>query len=153
MKGFKDFIMKGNVIDLAVGVVIGSAFTALIKSFVDNIIQPIINVFGGNSVNGLAFRIIAGNSKTLMDFGALISAILAFLITAAVVYFVFVLPITKARQMDRKRRGLPAEEESAAPEDVVLLSEIRDLLAQQRGGSVTAHGSHETIVENDTKHI
>lgn len=133
MKGFKDFIMQGNVIDLAVGVVIGGAFTALIGAVVDNLIQPVVNAAGGKNVDGLAFRLIQGNEATKMDFGALISAIIAFLITAAVVYFVFVLPIAKARQIARARKGESAEEESAAPEDVVLLTEIRDLLSSQRG--------------------
>ena len=134
MKGFKDFVMQGNVIDLAVGVVIGAAFTALITAFVDNLIQPVINVFGGSNVDGLAFTIT--NESTTVDIGAIASAVIAFLITAAVVYFVFVLPITKARAFDRKRRGLPDEEEGGAPEDVVLLSEIRDLLQAQRGTAV-----------------
>lgn len=138
MKGFKEFIMQGNVLDLAVGVVIGGAFTALIGAFVGNLIQPVINVFGGANVNGLAFKIT--NDSTVVDLGALLSAIIAFLITAAVVYFVFVLPVTKARAFDRKRRGLPEEDEGGAPEDVVLLGEIRDLLAAQRGGTTPAQG-------------
>ncbi|MGY5763611.1 large conductance mechanosensitive channel protein MscL [Brachybacterium sp. DNPG3] len=130
MKGFKDFVMQGNVIDLAVGVVIGSAFTALIAAFVDNLIQPIINVFGGSNVDGLAFTIT--NEATKVDLGAILSAIIAFLITAAVVYFVFVLPIAKARELDRRRRGLPVDEEEAAPEDIALLTQIRDLLQSQQ---------------------
>ncbi|MCT1654165.1 large conductance mechanosensitive channel protein MscL [Brachybacterium muris] len=138
MKGFKEFIMQGNVLDLAVGVVIGGAFTALIGAFVDNLIQPVINVFGGANVNGLAFKIT--NDSTVVDLGALLSAIIAFLITAAVVYFVFVLPVTEARAFDRKRRGLPEEDEGGAPEDVVLLTEIRDLLSAQRGGTTPAQG-------------
>ncbi|PZP14847.1 MAG: large conductance mechanosensitive channel protein MscL [Brachybacterium faecium] len=138
MKGFKEFIMQGNVLDLAVGVVIGGAFTALIGAFVENLIQPVINVFGGANVDGLAFKIT--NDSTVVDLGALLSAIIAFLITAAVVYFVFVLPVTKARAFDRKRRGLPEEDEGGAPEDVVLLTEIRDLLSAQRGGTTPAQG-------------
>ncbi|MCL6421814.1 large conductance mechanosensitive channel protein MscL [Brachybacterium sp. JHP9] len=136
MKGFKDFIMQGNVIDLAVGVVIGGAFTALVTAFSDNIINPVLAAAGGaNNVDGLAFRIFADNPATAINIGALITAIITFLITAAVVYFVFVMPVAKARQAARARRGLPAEEESAAPEDVVLLTEIRDLLATQQGGT------------------
>lgn len=141
MKGFKDFVMQGNVVDLAVGVVIGAAFTALISAFVDNLIQPVINVFGGANVNGLAFTIIDANEQTLVDVGAVLSAVVAFLITAAVVYFVFVLPITKARAFDRKRRGMPEEDEGGAPEDVVLLGEIRDLLLAQREGTVPPQAS------------
>lgn len=133
MKGFKDFIMQGNVIDLAVGLVIGSAFTALIGAFVDNLIQPIINVFGGGNVHGLVFLLT--NESTRVDVGAILSAVIAFLITAAVVYFVFVLPISKARALDRRRRGLPVEEETALSEDILLLTEIRDLLSAQRDPS------------------
>ena len=139
MKGFKDFVMQGNVIDLAVGVVIGGAFTALIGAFVDNLIQPVINVFGGGNVNGLAFKIT--NDATLVDIGAILSAVIAFLITAAVVYFVFVLPISAARKMDRKRRGLPEEEETAVSEDIVLLTEIRDALTAHRGGTTQPGGT------------
>lgn len=135
MKGFKDFVMQGNVIDLAVGVVIGGAFTALIGAFVDNLIQPVINVFGGSNVDGLAFTIT--NESTKVDIGAILSAVIAFLITAAVVYFVFVLPISSARKLDRKRRGLPEEEETTVSEDIVLLTEIRDALTAQRGGPQT----------------
>jgi len=141
MKGFKDFVMQGNVIDLAVGVVIGSAFTALISAFVDNLIQPVINVFGGTNVNGLSFKLIQANEASRVDIGAVLSAIIAFLITAAVVYFVFVLPISTARKLDRKRRGLPEEEETAVSEDIVLLTEIRDALTAQRGGATPPSGT------------
>lgn len=141
MKGFKNFVMQGNVIDLAVGVVIGGAFTALIGAFVANLIQPVINVFGGTNVNGLSFKIIDANEPTRVDLGAVLSAVIAFLITAAVVYFVFVLPISSARKLDRKRRGLPEEEETAVSEDIVLLTEIRDALTAQRGGPVQPGGT------------
>ncbi|MGP9604268.1 large conductance mechanosensitive channel protein MscL, partial [Brachybacterium sp. AOP42-E1-35] len=141
MKGFKNFVMQGNVIDLAVGVVIGGAFTALIGAFVANLIQPVINVFGGTNVNGLSFKIIDANEATRVDLGAVLSAVIAFLITAAVVYFVFVLPISSARKLDRKRRGLPEEEETAVSEDIVLLTEIRDALTAQRGGPVQPGGT------------
>lgn len=142
MKGFKNFIMQGNVIDLAVGVVIGGAFTALIKAFVENLIQPVINVFGGGNVNGLAFTIT--NPSTLVDIGAILSAIISFLITAAVVYFVFVMPIAQARAMARKSRGLPAEEEDPIPEDIALLTEIRNLLQAQNGGAAAAQSAPQT---------
>lgn len=91
-----------------------------------------INVFGGSNVDGLAFTIT--NESTKVDIGAILSAVIAFLITAAVVYFVFVLPISSARKLDRKRRGLPEEEETTVSEDIVLLTEIRDALTAQRGG-------------------
>ena len=137
MKGFKDFIMRGNVLDLAVGVVIGSAFTALITAFVENLIQPVIAIFGGTDVDGFTYTIIDGKSGTTMDFGAVISAVIAFLITAAVVYFVFVLPVNTATKMDRKRRGLPPEEETPVAEDIALLTEIRDALQTQNQAAAT----------------
>ncbi|MDN5821914.1 MAG: large conductance mechanosensitive channel protein MscL [Brachybacterium sp.] len=141
MKGFKNFVMQGSVIDLAVGVVIGGAFTALIGAFVDNLIQPVINVFGGQNPAGLAFTIIEGNDGTLVNIGAVISAIIAFLITAAVVYFVFVLPISSARRLDRKRRGLPVEEETPISEDIILLTEIRDALTARHDGAAQPGGT------------
>ena len=125
MKGFKDFVMQGNVIDLAVGVVIGGAFTALVTGFVDYIINPVVAAAGGSGSIGLGYQIIDGNENTFINVGALISAIITFLITAAVVYFVFVLPINRAREF--ANRNKPAEVESA-PEDIVLLTEIRDAL-------------------------
>ena len=131
MKGFKDFVMQGNVIDLAVGVVIGGAFTALVTAFVDNLINPVVAAAGGaDSVSGFCFQIFENNEATFVNFGAVISAIITFLITAAVVYFVFVVPMTKAREMANRNKDLD-EELEAAPEDVVLLSEIRDLLKAQ----------------------
>lgn len=129
MNGFKEFIMKGNVLDLAVGVVIGGAFTALIKAFVDHLINPVVAVFGGANVDGFAYRIIADNKATTLDFGAIISAVISFLITAAVVYFVFVQPVNKARDLDKKRRGIT--EEVTELTDIDLLTDIRDLLKAQ----------------------
>ncbi len=131
MEGFKKFIMQGNVLDLAVGVVIGGAFTALIKAFVDHLINPVVAVFGGGNVDGFAYRIISDNQATLLDFGAIISALIAFFITAAVVYFVFVLPVNKAREFDKRRRGITDEVTELT--DVDLLTEIRDLLAAKEG--------------------
>lgn len=137
MKGFKDFVMQGNVIDLAVGVVIGGAFTALVTAFVDNLINPVVAAAGGaDSVEGFGFKIFENNEATFINFGAVISAIITFLITAAVVYFVFVMPMTKSREAANRRKGVEDEVE-AAPEDIVLLSEIRDLLKTQnpQGGN------------------
>ncbi|CAM4039380.1 large conductance mechanosensitive channel protein MscL [Helcobacillus massiliensis] len=129
MKGFRDFIMQGNVIDLAVGVVIGSAFTALVGAFVTYVITPILSVFNTGGIAGFGPRIIRDNPATQINIGMLLSAVITFLITAAVVYFVFVAPMAKARQMARVRKGLPAVEEDPVAEDIALLTEIRDLLA------------------------
>lgn len=130
LKGFKDFIMRGNVIDLAVAVVIGSAFTAIVTAITTNLIQPLINSFGGAEVKGLGFHIISGNEATFVDFGAIITAAINFLIIAAVVYFLLVLPMNKIKDLQAARAatGETPAEDTPTPVEVELLTEIRDLL-------------------------
>ncbi len=128
IQGFKNFIMRGNVVDLAVAVVIGAAFTTVVTSFTNNIINPLIASFGGTNVNGLAWQIIGRNSKTVMDFGAVLTAIINFVIVAAVVYFLVVTPMNLLAE--RRKRGEEPEPKAPA-EDIVLLQEIRDLLRQR----------------------
>ena len=128
IKGFKDFLMRGNVIDLAVAVVIGAAFTAVVTSFTNNLINPLIAAFGGGNVNGLGFQLVSGNPKTVIDLGAVLTAIINFLIVAAVVYFLVVTPMNLLAE--RRKRGEEPEPKAPA-EDIVLLQEIRDLLRQR----------------------
>lgn len=125
MKGFRDFIMRGNVVDMAVGIVIGAAFTAVVTALVNSFINPLIRVFsgggkvaGGFNVNGVRF-----------DWGSFVSTVIYFLIVAAVIYFLVVLPINKLRERrDRRLRTTEPEEPEEIPADVQLLTEIRDLL-------------------------
>lgn len=131
LKGFRDFIMRGNVIDLAVAVVIGGAFTAIVTAFSDNLINPLIAALGGAEVNGLGFRVLTDNEATFMDFGAVITAAINFLLIAAVVYFVIVAPMNKLKEIQEARRGIGQDEEDVAPTDVELLTEIRDLLSRE----------------------
>ncbi|MFV0458585.1 MAG: large-conductance mechanosensitive channel protein MscL [Actinomycetales bacterium] len=128
LKGFKDFILRGNVIDLAVAVVIGGAFTAIVTAFSDSIINPLIASIGGTNVDGLGFRVVADNAATFVDFGAVITAAINFLLVAAVVYFVLVAPMNHLAE--RRKKGEEPEPE-APSEDVILLTEIRDLLARR----------------------
>src|SRR3954454_10967643 len=128
IKGFKDFLLRGNVIDLAVAVVIGTAFTALVTSFTESFLKPLIALIGGGGTNGGEF-VINGQRFT---WGAFISAVITFVLTAAVVYFVVVLPVKAI--MERRRRG--EEAGPAEPTQVELLVEIRDLLRAQQGGPV-----------------
>ena len=128
LKGFKDFIMRGNVIELATAVIIGSAFTAIVKSVTDSIIQPIINSLGSAEVKGLGFQI-TDNESTFVDFGAVITAAINFLIIAAVVYFLIVMPINKLTEAAKRRHGV--DPEAPAPTSEELLAEIRDLLEAQ----------------------
>ena len=133
LKGFKDFLMRGNVVDLAVAVVIGAAFGSIVTAFTSNIINPLVALFGGNNVEGFAYQLVDANDKTKMDFGALITAVINFAIVAAVVYFVFVLPMNKIKE--RRKKG--EEPGPAEPTDVELLKEIRDLLAAQQNNGQT----------------
>ncbi|GAA1897311.1 large-conductance mechanosensitive channel protein MscL [Williamsia serinedens] len=129
LKGFKDFLMRGNVIDLAVAVVIGAAFSAIVKAFTDSIIQPLINSLGStNQAEGLGFLIRSGKANTFVDFGTLITAAINFVIIAAVVYFVIVLPFEKIKALSAKKG-----DDAAALTEAELLTEIRDLLASQQG--------------------
>ena len=126
IKEFRDFILRGNLVDLAVAVVIGTAFAALVKSFTDNLITPILALIGGKpDLTGLRFDI----SGTEFFYGAFLTDAIGFLIIAAVIFFFVVKPVNLL--MERARSG---ETEDAAPDpQIVVLEEIRDLLkAQQR---------------------
>ncbi len=104
-KGFREFIMRGNVVDLAVAVVIGAAFGAVVKAFVDNLITPIIAaIFGKPDFSNLMFTINGSQFK----YGAFINAVIAFLLIAAAVYYAVVVPMNKLAE--RRARGqAPAE--------------------------------------------
>jgi large conductance mechanosensitive channel len=130
LKGFKEFAMRGNVIDLAVAVVVGAAFSAMVAGFSDALILPIVGIFLGGGVDVGTWTI---RDQTI-DFTAVLNAVITFVLTMAVVYFAFVLPLNKMRE---KMFG-PVEVKDEAPaEDVVLLAEIRDLLARERGSSAS----------------
>ena len=135
LKGFKEFILRGNVIELAVAVVIGAAFTAVVNSIVNNLINPVIGViFQADSLDSALVVEIPTLSGGVAEvrLGAVLGAIVAFLIVAVVVYCVFVLPMNtlKDRAEEKRRTGDP---DPAQPEtELTLLSEIRDLLAAER---------------------
>ncbi|PZU49845.1 MAG: large conductance mechanosensitive channel protein MscL [Arsenicicoccus sp.] len=129
LSGFKDFIMRGNVVELAVAVVIGSAFAAVVDTIVSSVITPLLNAVGGAEASGLGFHIISGNDATYMDFAAIINALIVFLLTAAVVYFVIVAPMNKVTERINRHKVV---EEVAVTDEVATLREIRDLLAQRR---------------------
>lgn len=132
IQGFKDFVMRGNIVDLAVAVVIGTAFAAVVNVVVTSLINPLLARVGGASVGeGLGIQLgQAGNSATFIDIGAIINALIVFLMTAAVVYFVIVVPMN--RLAERRARGQEPGPDVVA-EDVALLREIRDLLSQPGG--------------------
>ncbi|GLY14503.1 large-conductance mechanosensitive channel [Kineosporia sp. NBRC 101677] len=127
IKGFKDFIMRGNVLELAIAVVIGAAFTSVVTSVTDGVIKPLLAAIGSPETGGMNFEIrpSVADKATLVDLNGLVTSILNFMIVAAVVYFLIVVPMNAL--MERRRRG--EEPEPASPaEDILLLQEIRDLL-------------------------
>ncbi|GAA4856328.1 hypothetical protein GCM10023201_58400 [Actinomycetospora corticicola] len=124
LKGFKDFLLRGNVIDLSVAVVIGAAFTAVVNAFTDSFLKPLIQLL---SPGGDQFRGTVRVSGVAFDYADFINQAITFLITAGVVYFLVVAPM-KALQ-SRRLRG--EEAGPAQPTDVELLTQIRDLLEDQ----------------------
>ncbi|MGW1997331.1 large conductance mechanosensitive channel protein MscL [Embleya sp. NPDC001921] len=134
MGGFKKFLMRGNVVDLAVAVVIGAAFTAVVTAFVKGMINPVVGAFGTKNLDGYTTcikgpcGIDAKGQATGVQllWGSVLGATLTFLITAAVVYFLLVLPLN--HMMERRKRALGHAGEKELS-DTELLVEIRDLLA------------------------
>ena len=134
IKEFKDFISRGNVVDLAVAVVIGAAFTAVVSAFVAGLITPLIGMVGGTEFEDLDFTI----NKSTFEVGIVINALLTFLVVAAVVFFFVVKPLNMLEA--RRKRGEEPVEPEQLSDEAALLTEIRDLLAAQ-AGRPTAPGS------------
>lgn len=125
LKEFRDFILRGNVVELAVAVIVGAAFGAVVTALAASFITPLIALIGGKSdFSGLVFTI----SGTDFPYGLFLNALIAFLIIAGVVFFLVVKPMNtlmaRIRREDEPGSDAPAE-------DVVLLTEIRDLLSVQ----------------------
>jgi large conductance mechanosensitive channel len=126
IKEFREFLLRGNVIDLAIAVVLGAAFGAVVTSFVNDILMQVIAMVGGEpDFSGLSFTI----NDAEFRYGAFLNAVISFVIIAAAIFFFVVRPINAL--MARRKAGLEPEPE-AVPEDVVLLGEIRDLLREGR---------------------
>jgi large conductance mechanosensitive channel len=125
IKGFREFMMRGNVIDLAVAVIIGAAFVAVVSAFANDFIGGILGAIGGNSDFGDAGVTINGSK---IVYGTTITALIQFLIVAAAIYFVIVVPMKHLSE----RYGTSANADTPAPSDEAkLLTEIRDLMAEQ----------------------
>jgi large conductance mechanosensitive channel len=136
LQEFKRFLARGNVIDLAVAVVIGAAFTTVVNAIVDNLISPVLGLLGGADFSDLVITLrneSATDPAIVLGYGAIITALINFLLVAAAVFFLIVKPINT--MAERRRRGEEAPEDTPAPSDeALLLSEIRDLLKVQRAG-------------------
>ena len=139
LKGFKEFLARGNIVDLAVAVVIGTAFTGLVTKFTDAIIQPLINRIGaGKEASYGILQISIGGGQTI-DLNVLLSAFINFVLVAAVVYFLVVLPYNKVRTKDTA--------ESAEDKQVRLLTEIRDAVGGRDTSSGAAKATDFTLTE------
>ncbi|MCX4097087.1 large conductance mechanosensitive channel protein MscL [Nocardia sp. alder85J] len=125
LKGFRDFLLRGNVIELAVAVVMGTAFVAIVTAFTTGIINPLLAMFGGTGELGLGFRLISDKPATFIAVGPIITALLNFLVIALLVYFLVVMPANRA-----KARWGGGVGDGAT--DNELLHDIRDLLADER---------------------
>jgi large conductance mechanosensitive channel len=122
LKEFRDFLLKGNIIDLAVAVIMGIAFGAVIKSAVDNLITPIIGMIGGVDFSRETFTI----NDSVFRYGQFINDVIYFALVAAAVFFFIVKPVTAV--MSRLRKPAEADE---GPTETAVLIEIRDLLARR----------------------
>ncbi|MDT5195181.1 MAG: large conductance mechanosensitive channel [Mycobacterium sp.] len=130
LKGFKEFLSRGNIVDLSIAVVIGTAFTALVTKFTESIVQPLIDRIGAGSGSEYGILKIGIGGGQTIDLNILLSAAINFILVAAVVYFLVVAPYNRLR-----KKG---EVEQAQDTELSLMTEIRDLLAD--GGS----GKHVT---------
>ncbi|WP_030870173.1 large conductance mechanosensitive channel protein MscL [Streptomyces sp. NRRL S-37] len=145
LQGFKAFLMRGNVVDLAVAVVIGAAFTNIVNSVVKGVINPLVGAFGTKNLDSYSSCLKgpcegAGDAATGVRilWGSVLGATLQFLITAAVVYFLMVLPMAKyLARVEARRKAKEGTREVVEITELEVLKEIRDTLVAQRG---TGHG-------------
>ena len=122
LKGFKEFIMKGNVVDLAVAVVIGTAFAAVVNALVNNVLMPFIaGLVGSPNFNSFLLWNFRGNE---VAFGVLLTAIVNFLLVAAAIYFVIVVPMNHLIERRNRRLGITEQEEAADPQIALLTERI-----------------------------
>jgi large conductance mechanosensitive channel len=156
MKGFKEFILRGNVIDLAVAVVIGAAFTAIVNAIVNGVFNPAIGaLFNAESLNdALDLEIpTTDNGTAVIKFGVVIAAVIQFVLVAAVVYFALIIPINYLKKVSfaKKKEEIAAgvEDPQKEPSEVELLIEIRNLLASGSPSSSAISdpkGKHSDVV-------
>ena len=126
IQGFKEFISKGNAVDLAVGVVIGAAFTAVVTALVEKVINPLVGgLFGKPNFDAVGqFTLGSGETAALIQPGAILTALVNLLIVGFALYFFIVVPMNKLNDLKADK----AEEEEEVAEEIQLLREIRDAL-------------------------
>ncbi|MEU4465700.1 large conductance mechanosensitive channel protein MscL [Streptomyces sp. NPDC024017] len=136
-EGFKAFLMRGNVVDLAVAVVIGAAFTNIVSAVVKGIINPVVGAIGTKNLDHYSSCLSStcqGEQGIQILWGSVLGATLSFVITAAVVYFLMVLPMAKyLARMEARRKAKEGAQEVMDVTELEVLKEIRDALIAQRG--------------------
>ncbi|MEU8648486.1 large conductance mechanosensitive channel protein MscL [Streptomyces sp. NPDC048737] len=145
LQGFKAFLMRGNVVDLAVAVVIGAAFTNIVNSVVKGVVNPLVGAVGTKNLDSYSSCLkgpCTGTGDTATGvrilWGSVLGATLTFVITAAVVYFLMVLPMSKyLARMEARRKAKESTREVMEVTELEVLKEIRDALVAQRG---SGHG-------------
>ena len=157
LAGFREFLMRGNVVELAVAVVVGTAFSKIVDSVVKGLINPLVGAIGTKDLDNYrsCLKAPCEISKTTgevtegvpINWGPVLSASLTFLITAAVVYFLMILPMSKYKE--RQAAKSPVPEAPPGLNEVDLLAEIRDLLAAQQNGSTASAGSGASAGSDD----
>ncbi|MFF9059990.1 large conductance mechanosensitive channel protein MscL [Streptomyces sp. NPDC101213] len=148
LQGFKAFLMRGNVVDLAVAVVIGAAFTNIVNSVVKGVINPLVGAVGTKNLDSYSSCLkgpCTGTGDTATGvrilWGSVLGATLTFVITAAVVYFLMVLPMSKyLARMEARRKAKESTHEIIEVTELEVLKEIRDALVAQRG---SGHGERQ----------
>ncbi|WP_313676594.1 large-conductance mechanosensitive channel protein MscL [Mycolicibacterium sp.] len=132
LDGFKKFIMRGNIVDLAVAVAVGAAFTGLVTKFTESVVQPLLSRVGAGKETDVGLLKIPLGGGQFIDLNILLSAGINFIIVAAAIYFLIVLPFNKLKKKSDKEEK---KTESPADAQTRLLTEIRDSLAGGRGTS------------------
>jgi large conductance mechanosensitive channel len=142
-QGFKAFLMRGNVVDLAVAVVIGAAFTNIVNSVVKGLINPLVGAIGTQNLDSYSSCLspnCEGQEGIQLLWGSVLGATLTFVITAAVVYFLMVLPMSKyLARVEARRKAKEGTHEVIEVTELEVLKEIRDALVAQRGSGHNEH--------------
>ncbi len=143
LKGFREFVLRGNVVDLAVAVVIGAAFTAIVTGLVAGIFNPLIAfIFDASDLAkaGVTLRTAHGDDPAIvLSWGAVISAVIQFLLVTIVVYFALIVPMNYLKKMQLRKKPAEAEPAPSGLTELELLTQIRDLLQEQRDATGTDH--------------
>ncbi len=126
-KDFRDFISRGSVINLAIGVIMGAAFTSIVNSLVEDMFMPLIGVLlGGVNFEDLAFQV----GEASINYGMFIQAVINFLLVALILFFILRAILAVEKELDSEEDKV-VEEQPQPPEDIQLLTEIRDLLKER----------------------